>query len=83
MIKDSGMQRKPSHATIKSTIFAISKDEWNTKEDTGKYMKNALYVLQYAKGISWAEAMSNNESVLSCASLEAQSVSQLEENSFK
>ena len=30
--------------------FAVSKDEWVTKEDTGKSMKNALYVLQYAKG---------------------------------
>jgi len=29
--------------------FAVSKDEWNTKEDTGKSMKNALYVLQYAQ----------------------------------
>ena len=28
------MQRKPSHATSKLTIFAVSKDEWNTKEDT-------------------------------------------------
>ena len=32
-----------------STLFAVSKDEWDTKEDTGKSMKNALYVLQYAK----------------------------------
>ena len=36
-------------ATTKSTPFAVRKDEWNTKEDTGKSMKNALYVLQYAK----------------------------------
>ena len=26
------MQRKPSHALIK--LFAVSKDGWNTKEDT-------------------------------------------------
>ena len=38
---------KPSRATAKSALFAVSKDEWDTKEDT---MKNALYVLQYAKG---------------------------------
>ena len=38
-------QKKPSCATTKSTIFTISKDEWNTKEDTGMSMKNALYVL--------------------------------------
>ena len=40
---------KPSRATTKSTLFAVSKDEWDTKEDTGKSMKNALYVLRYAK----------------------------------
>ena len=40
---------KPSHATAKSTPFAVSKDEWDTKEDSGKFMKNALYVLRYAK----------------------------------
>ena len=33
---------KPSRATAKSTLFAVSKDEWDTKEDTGKSMKNAL-----------------------------------------
>ena len=40
---------KPLRATTKSTLFAVSKDEWDTKEDAGKSMKNALYVLQYAK----------------------------------
>ena len=40
---------KPSRATAKSTPFAVSKDEWDTKEDTGKSMKNVLYVLWYAK----------------------------------
>ena len=43
---------KGSHhvlCTTKSTLFVVSKDEWNTKEDTGKSMKNALYVLWYAK----------------------------------
>ena len=30
-------------------FFAVSKDEWDTKEDTGKFMKNALYVLRYTK----------------------------------
>jgi len=27
----------------------MNKDEWDTKEYTGKSMKNALYILQYAK----------------------------------
>ena len=40
---------KLSRAITKSTLFAVSKDEWGTKEDTGKSMKNALYVLRYAK----------------------------------
>ena len=40
---------KPSHATTKSTLFAVSIDEWDTKQDTGKSMKNVLYVLRYAK----------------------------------
>ena len=29
--------------------FSLSQDEWDTKEDNGKSMKNALYVLRYAK----------------------------------
>ena len=40
---------KPSCAIAKSTHFAVGKDEWDTKEGTGKSMKNALYVLRYAK----------------------------------
>ena len=54
---------KPSHATSKLTCFAISKGEWDKKEDTGKSMKNALYVLQYAKGTPRAEATSNSEKI--------------------
>ena len=40
---------KPSCARAKSTPFPVSKHEWDTKEDTGKSMKNALYVLRCAK----------------------------------
>ena len=29
--------------------FTVSKDEWDTKEDTGKSMKNASYALRYVK----------------------------------
>ena len=32
----------------KSTPCTVRKDKWDTKEDTGKSMKHALYVLQYA-----------------------------------
>jgi len=30
--------------TTKSTLFAVCKGEWDTKEGTGKSMKTALYV---------------------------------------
>ena len=46
---DFHYEEKLSCATTKSTFFIVSKDEWDTKEDTGKSMKNALYVLWYAK----------------------------------
>ena len=46
---DFHFEEKPSHANAKLTPFAVSKDEWDTKEDTGKSIKNALYVLRYAK----------------------------------
>ena len=48
-LDDFYYEGKPSCATTKSTLFSVSKDEWDTKEDTGKSMKNALYILQYAK----------------------------------
>jgi len=35
-------RKKPSHAATKLTV---RKNEWNTKEDTGKSLKNALHVL--------------------------------------
>jgi len=42
----------------------VSKDEWNTKEDSGKSMKNALYMYSgMVKGTSWAEAMSYRKPV--------------------
>jgi len=56
-------QRKPSCGTTKLTHFAVSKDKWKTKEDTGKSINNVLYVLQYAKGTSWAEVMSKGEEI--------------------
>ena len=46
---DFHYEGKPLRTTAKSTSFAVSKDELDTKEDTGKSMKNALYIPQYAK----------------------------------
>ena len=40
---------KPSRATTKLTLFTVSKDKWNVKEDSGKSLKKALNILQYAK----------------------------------
>jgi len=34
----------------------VSKDEWNTKEDPGKSMKNALHVQRYSKVYPIAKA---------------------------
>jgi len=42
-------------------FFTVGKDKWNSKEDTGKSLKNALYILRYAKGTSRAEATLNRE----------------------
>jgi len=36
-------------STTKSTLFVVSKDEWDTKEGPGKSMVNALYVKWYGK----------------------------------
>jgi len=33
-------EKKQSHG--KSTFFAVNKDKWHTKGDTGKSIKNAL-----------------------------------------
>ena len=46
---DFCFEGKPSRACTKSTPFPVSKDEWDTKEDTGKSIKNALHILRYAK----------------------------------
>ena len=39
----------PSCTAAKLTPIAVSKDKWDTKEDTGKSMKNTFYVQWYAK----------------------------------
>ena len=54
---------KPSCTTAKSTLVAVSKDEWGTKEDTGKSMKNALCILRYAKRHLLGEVTFNSEKI--------------------
>ena len=39
---DFRYEGKPSCATTKSTPFAVSKDEWDTKEDTGKVNEECI-----------------------------------------
>jgi len=56
------MQRKPSHATTKLILFTVSKDEWDTKEDTAKSLKNATYC-GVPKGTSQDEVTSNSEKI--------------------
>jgi len=34
--------------TPKLTLFVVSNDEWDTKEGTGKFIKDALYIQHYA-----------------------------------
>jgi len=43
--------------TTKSTLFVVSKDEWDTKEGPGE-------CTIIAKGTSWAEVTSNSKSVV-------------------
>jgi len=61
-------QRKPSRATTKLTFFTVSEDEWNTKEDTGKSLKNALQVLWYAKRhlLGWSNVKQWKNQAFSC-----------------
>jgi len=40
------------HYKRKLSCVAASKDEWDTKEDTGKSIKNTLYTLRHAKGMA-------------------------------
>jgi len=57
---------KGSHhacATTKLTLFSASKDEWHTKEDAGKSIKNALTYCGMPKGIFQAEVTSNSEKI--------------------
>jgi len=47
--------------TTKSTLFVVNKDEWDTKEDHDKSMKNALHVTEVCT--SSAEATLNSEKI--------------------
>ena len=45
----------------KINTFTVSKDGWNTKLDTVKFLKNALECFDMPKGISRTKATSNVE----------------------
>jgi len=46
---ENSVVRGSHHMSPPCLQLAVSKDEWDTKEDTGKSMKNALYVQWYGK----------------------------------
>jgi len=48
------------YATTKLTVFTVIKDEWNTKECTGKSRIMHWTYCGMPKGTSQAETMSNN-----------------------
>jgi len=52
-------------------LFTISKDEWNTKEGTGKFLKNALDVLWYAERhlSGWNDVERKNQEALAIIEL--------------
>ena len=54
---------KPSRATTKSTLFAVSKDEWDRKEDTGKSIRMHCTYCGMPKGTCQAEATSSSEKI--------------------
>jgi len=60
-MNDFHCERKPSHVSTKLTLFAISKDEWHTKEDAVKSIKDLCVYCSIPKGTFQAEAMSNSE----------------------
>ena len=64
---DFRYEEKPSCASAKSTPFAVNKDEWDTKEDIGKFMKMHCMYCGMPKGTCPAEAMSNSEKIKTLA----------------
>jgi len=54
-------KRKPLHASTKSTLFAVSKDKWNTKEYTVSPCRMHCTHCGMPKSTSRTEAMSNSE----------------------
>ena len=67
---DFSLRKGSHHVQPQLTLVTVSKDEWNTKEDTGKSLKNALHLLRYAKrylsGWSDVEQWKNQARSLSC-----------------
>jgi len=48
--------------------FKISKDEWDSKENTGKPIKNAVYMLQYTKRHLWGQNNAKQRKNYACLS---------------
>ena len=65
-VDDFHNERKPSCANTKMTCYAVSRDEGNTEEDSGKSMMNVLCVLQCAKRhiLGWSDVNQAHTTVL-------------------
>ena len=79
---------KSSRTTTKSTPLAVSKDKWDTKEDTGKSMRMQCTYCGMPKGTSRAETTLNSEKIkpVALAVIElcfSEGTSQSVENSIK
>ena len=68
---DSRLQtycREAMHRTTTNRhLWLSAKRKWDTKEDKGKSMMHVLYILRYAKGMSWDEATLNSKKIKSIA----------------
>ena len=59
----SSTQRKSSCPCTRTTLFAVNKDEWDTKEDISKSMKNIFYAPSGYTIWPWAEVMLNSKKI--------------------
>ena len=61
----SAINMENTHASCyhESTPWAVCKKKWDTKEEKGKSMMCALYVLWYAKGMSRDKVTLNSDKI--------------------
>ena len=52
---------KPSRPIAKSSLFAVSKDEWDTKEDTGKSIVGTAVCQKAPVGLKQCQTVKKNQ----------------------